>query len=269
MLIFAIDDERPLLNEAQLAIAEAVPEAEIMLFLSAEEALRVIKSRKLFPTLVFCDVEMPGLSGLEFAVELKIVSPDTRVVFVTAYAKYAVDAFKTRAHGYILKPLRPDLVKTELSYLPPALMQNRDKLTVRCFGYFEVFWQGEPVRFERRQTKELFAFLIDRRGASCTAEDIGAALWEDSGGAKNTKQRIRNLINDLKTTLETIGMGDVLLRQGSRIAIRPDCVYCDYYRMLAGDMDAVNCFRGEYMTDYSWAELTAGTLFFRNTGKDK
>ena len=184
MLIFAIDDERPLLNEAQLAIAEAVPEAEIMLFLSAEEALRVIKSRKLFPTLVFCDVEMPGLSGLEFAVELKIVSPDTRVVFVTAYAKYAVDAFKTRAHGYILKPLRPDLVKTELSYLPPALMQNRDKLTVRCFGYFEVFWQGEPVRFERRQTKELFAFLIDRRGASCTAEDIGAlqAVNQDLSG---------------------------------------------------------------------------------------
>ncbi len=125
------------------------------------------------------------------------------------------------------------------------------------------------MRFERRQTKELFAFLIDRRGASCTAEDIGAALWGDGGGAKNTKQRIRNLINDLKTTLKTIGMGDVLLRQGSRIAIRPDCVNCDYYRMLAGDMDAVNCFRGEYMTDYSWAELTAGTLFFRNTGKDK
>ena len=269
MLIFAIDDERPLLNEAQRVIAEAAPDAEIMPFLLAKEALQVIKTQGLFPGIVFCDIEMPGLSGLEFAVALKNVSPDTHVVFVTGYSQYAVDAFKIRAHGYILKPLRPDLVQAELHYLPPELKQDQEKLTVRCFGYFEVFWRGKPVKFERRQTKELFAFLIDRRGATCTAEDINAALWEDGSDLKSAKQRIRNLINDLKSTLETIGMSEVLIRRGSQIAIRTDRVNCDYYRMLEGDMDAVNSFRGEYMTDYSWAEITAGTLFFQNIKQDK
>ena len=263
MLIFAIDDEYPLLKEAERAIREAAPEAEVMAFLSARAALSVIETQGVRPNVVFSDIEMPGLTGLEFAVALKTVSPDTRVVFVTGYPQYAVDAFKARAHGYILKPLKADLVRTELRYLPPEPKPDPEKLTVRCFGYFEVFWRGEPLKFERRQTKELLAYLIDRRGAACGAEEIISALWETGGDRKDAKQRVRNLVSDLKSTLGKVGMGDVLLRHGGQIAIRPDRLDCDYYKMLAGDMDAINTFRGEYMVDYSWAELTAGTLYFK------
>ncbi len=263
MLIFAVDDERPLLAEAQRAIREAAPDAEIMAFPLAEDALDAIRTQGLSPNIVFSDIEMPGLSGLEFAVALKTVSPDTRVVFVTGFSQYAVEAFRMRAHGYIMKPLKKELVETELRYLPQMPKPEQEKLTVRCFGYFEVFWHGEPLKFERRQTKELLAYLVDRRGATCNAEEAIAALWEDAGDLKEAKHRIRNLANDLKSTLDQIGMGDALIKRRGSLTIRPDCLDCDYYRMLAGDMDAVNAYRGEYMTDYSWAELTAGTLFFK------
>ena len=108
---------------------------------------------------------MPGLSGLEFAVALKTASPDTRVVFVTAFSQSAMEAFRVRAHGYIMKPLKKELVATELRYLPQEPKPKPEKLTVRCFGYFEVFWQGEPLKFERRQTKELLDYvkLVKRR----------------------------------------------------------------------------------------------------------
>ena len=263
MLIFAIDDERPLLAEAQRAIREAAPDAEIMAFPLAEDALDAIRTQGLSPNIVFSDIEMPGLSGLEFAVALKTVSPDTRVVFVTGFSQYAVEAFRMRAHGYIMKPLKKELVATELRYLPQEPKPKPEKLTVRCFGYFEVFWQGEPLKFERRQTKELLAYLVDRRGATCSAEEVIAALWEDDGDLKEAKHRVRNLANDLKSTLDQIGMGDALIKRRGSLAIRTGCLDCDYYRMLEGDMDAVNAYRGEYMTDYSWAELTAGTLFFK------
>ena len=177
MLIFAIDDERPLLAEAQRAIREAAPDAEIMAFSSAEDALDAIRTQGHSPNIVFSDIEMPGLSGLEFAVALKTVSPDTRVVFVTGFSQYAVEAFRMRAHGYIMKPLKKELVETELRYLPQMPKPEQEKLTVRCFGYFEVFWHGEPLKFERRQTKELLAYLVDRRGATCSAEEVVA----DSG----------------------------------------------------------------------------------------
>lgn len=67
----------------------------------------------------------------------------------------------------------------------------------------------------------------------------------------------------MKSTLVGIGQADAIIRKGSTLAIRPERVDCDYYRMLEGDMRAVNQFRGAYMEQYSWAEMTKGTLRFK------
>ena len=262
MMIFAIDDEPKALRVLCRCVEEAAPGAELRAFDKAADALDAIRTGGLSPDIVFSDIEMPGASGLEFAVALKTASPDTRVVFVTAFSQYALDAFRVRAQGYIMKPLTPEQVRTELDELPPAPVPAPNRLRVQCFGSFEVFWQGEPLKFARRQTKELLAYLIDRKGAACTSEELIGALWGDSSGRKDAKHSIRNLIGDLRETLKKIGMEEVLIRRGANIAIRPELLDCDYYRMLAGDMAAVNAFRGEYMSNYSWAELTAGTLYF-------
>ena len=68
------------------------------------------------------------------------------------------------------------------------------------------------------------------------------------------------LTADLVNKLNDIGMGDVLIRKHRQWAIKPELLDCDYYRMLHGDMDALNSFRGEYMSRYSWAEITAASL---------
>ncbi|MBQ9060598.1 MAG: response regulator [Firmicutes bacterium] len=262
MLIFAIDDEKPLLRAAKRILGEAVPGAEILTFSDASCALSAAADPDSAPDLVFSDIEMPGMTGLELALRLKTAAPDARVIFVTGFSQYAIDAFKVHAQGYIMKPLTVEAVREELSAIPSLTLPSADRLQIRCFGHFEVFWQGEPLLFQRRQTKELLAFLIDREGAACTAEEVMAALWEDETDARAAKQRIRNLINDLKSTLQSIGMEKVLIRSRQQLAVRRDLVDCDYYRMLDGDMDALNSFRGEYMVDYSWAELTAGKLYF-------
>ena len=157
-------------------------------------------------------------------------------------------------------------IREEIEVCGRALPANEERqLKVRCFGYFEVFWQGEPLLFARRQTKELLAYLINRNGTVCTAEEIAAALWEDDGELKAMKARIRILLSDLRKTLKEIGMDDLIIRRSGRIAIRRESLDCDYFRMLYGDPDAVKAFRGDYMLQYSWAELTAGRLMFRKT----
>ena len=262
MMIFAIDDEPKALRVLCRCVEEAAPGAGLRAFDSAFAALDAIRFGGLFPDIVFSDIEMPGLSGLEFAVALKKASPDTRVVFVTAFSQYALDAFQVRAQGYIMKPLTTALVRRELDELPAEPKPAPNRLRVQCFGYFEVFWRGEPLRFARRRTKEFLAYLVDRRGAFCAMEDVISALWGDVDDMKNAKHRVRNFISDLRETLKGIGMEDVLIRRTNNIAIRTELLDCDYYRMLEGDMAAVNAFRGEYMTNYSWAELTAGNLYF-------
>ena len=263
MLIFAIDDEPKMQRHLHRVIAEASPEAEIRDFLLGSEAMRAIREEGLFPDVVFSDIQMPGMSGLELAVQLKKASPDTKIVFVTGY-DYAMEAYRIHVNGYIAKPVDAQRIREELDYAFPAPPPEPEKLLVQCFGSFEVFWNGQPLAFHRRQSKELFAYLVDRRGASCSSEEIIAAIWGDEADMKNARQRIRNLVNDLKTTLKSIGFGDALIRQGSSLAVRKSMLDCDYYRMLAGDMNAVNAFRGEYMEQYSWAELTKGVLHFRS-----
>lgn len=266
MLIYAIDDERNMLYLLHEAIADAVPEAEIADFRSGTEALAQIKKNGVHPDAVFPDIQMPGVSGLELAVRLKQLSPETKIVFVTGY-DYALDAYRLHVHGYISKPVEAARVREELEYLFPEAKIAPNRLTVRCFGRFEVFWHNHPLRFVRKQTRELLAFLVDRQGALCSSEEIITALWEDTVDLKNARHRLRNLVADLRASLREIGMQEVLVSHGRQLAVRTDLLNCDYYRMLAGDMATVNAFRGQYMEQYSWAELTKGSLLFRSGKK--
>jgi two-component SAPR family response regulator len=265
MRIFAIDDEPVVLETLHEAIADAVPEAEISDFRRGQAALDAVNQQGVFPDVVFSDIRMPDMNGLQLAVALKKAAPDARIVFVTAYSQYALEAWKQRVQGYLVKPVTAEDIRDTLDHLQlmPA-PAPQDKLRVQCFGHFEVFWQNEPVFFRRKQSKELFAFLVDREGAACTSEQIAAALWEEESDMQAAGTRIRKLISDLRATLAEIGMEDVLIRERRQIAVRRSMIDCDYYRMLEGDLTAVNAYRGEYMPEYSWAEMTAGRIYFHH-----
>ncbi|MGX8698499.1 MAG: response regulator, partial [bacterium] len=212
MFIFAIDDERDMLEELHEAIHAAEPEAELMDFETAPEVLHAIAAGAK-PDVVFSDIRLPGMDGLSLAVRIREKVPEAKIVFVTGYSDYAVEAYRRHVNGYVMKPVEPGRIREELDALraPHPVREPEDKLRVQCFGHFEVFWHGEPLLFQRRQTKELFAFLIDREGRACTSEEIAASLWEDGEDVGADKQRVRNLISDLRQTLRAIGMEEVLI----------------------------------------------------------
>lgn len=266
MLIFAIDDEIAALEDLHRAIAQAEPSAEIMDFETAGATLAAIREQGKKPDVVFSDIRLPGMDGLSLAVRIKNEAPYAKIIFVTGYSQYAMEAYKRHVVGYLMKPATPEKIREELDAI--ELLQaapEPDKLRVQCFGSFEVFWKGEPLIFQRTQTKELLAYLIDREGAACTSGEIALALWENESDEKAEKTRIRVLLNDLRTTLRSIGMEKLLIRERRQLAVRCDMVDCDYYRMRDGDSAAVNAYQGEYMKQYSWAELTAARLHFRRT----
>ena len=265
MRVYVIDDEPIALRASEQVIRNAVPDAEITSFLSGDEALEVLNQTAEYPDIVFSDIEMPGTNGLEFAVRLKQISPRTEIVFVTAYAKYALYAFRVRADGYILKPLTEEEVLEEINGMNDIRDEREGLLKIRCFGSFEVFWKGEPLPFETEKTKELFAYLIDKKGALCTWREIAAAILEKTDHSWKTKMQTGALIRNLKKTLETIGQKDLLIRSRGRAAVRTKRIDCDYYRMLEGDMEAVNSYRGEYMSQYRWAEIRTEQVAFRKS----
>lgn len=159
-----------------------------------------------------------------------------------------------------LKALQNEVTRTQADRID-------ERLEVRCFGFFDVMWQGRPLIFKRKQSKELLAYLIDREGAACSSEEIAVSLWGYDSDSKAEKNRLRVLISDLKSTLKDIGMEDVLIREKREVAILKERIDCDYYRFLNGDVKAKDLYDGEYMKQYEWAELTNGRLHFMTDEK--
>ena len=106
------------------------------------------------------------------------------------------------------------------------------------------------------KSKELLAYLVDRNGATCTNGEMQAVLWEDKPDTASLQSHLRNLIFDLSHTLEDAGVTGLLIRGRSTLALDSSKVDCDYYNFLRGSRSATNSYRGEYMTQYSWAEVT-------------
>lgn len=79
---------------------------------SASELIGTLK-----PTVAFLDIRMPEMTGLEVATAIAESSPDTHIVFVTAYHEYAVQAFERGAVDYLLKPLQEDRLTTTIERL--------------------------------------------------------------------------------------------------------------------------------------------------------
>jgi len=71
---------------------------------------------------------------------------------------------------------------------------------------------------------------------------------------------LRALIADLRHSLQDVQAENVLMRSRNSIAVLPEAIDCDFYRYLDMDPAAVNLYRGEYMTQYSWAEMTLSEL---------
>ncbi|MFT6986001.1 MAG: two-component system LytT family response regulator [Psychromonas sp.] len=134
-----IDDEL-YAREELIALLKETGQVEIIASCNnAIEGLRKVNSLK--PDVIFLDIQMPQISGLEM---LSMLDPDTmpKVVFVTAYDEYALKAFEDNAFDYILKPVEPSrLAKTlkrikstsvRVDYTP--LLQEQLEL-IPCAGY--------------------------------------------------------------------------------------------------------------------------------------
>ncbi|MCH5157753.1 MAG: response regulator [Clostridiales bacterium] len=258
MKILIVDDEMLALNALYDTVKEVCPDSDVHCFDNCDAAVKSADS--IAYDVCFLDIAMPGRNGLVLSRDLKNKLPGTNIVFVTGYSEYAVDAFSLNASGYILKPARALDVKNALDNLRNPVKYDSAKLRVQCFGNFEVFCGDEAVRFGRSKAKELFAYLIDLRGASANTNEICAVLFETDSTAN--KHYLRNVIAELKNTLIKCNAGDVLICSRNSYAVDVKKVECDYYKYLEYDVAAINSYHGEYMRQYDWAEMTNGFLTF-------
>lgn len=253
MNIIAVDDEELALDSLVDAISQAAPWAAVRGFSDAGDALAFAQANCC--GVAFLDIEMAGMSGVELAERLKHVNPDVNIIFTTGFSQYLDAAFDLHASGYLTKPITPEMVRREMAELRRPLPRE-NRIRVQAFGNFEVYLGRRPVIFQYSKTKELLAYLVDRRGALSSNGEIISALFADE---RNHDAYLRRLRKDLTDTLEAAGCGTILVRQRGCLGILPEQIDCDYFDWCAGRRKGI-LYCGEYMAQYSWGECTNAML---------
>jgi DNA-binding LytR/AlgR family response regulator len=127
LTVLAVDDEEPALRELAHLLGEDSRVRTVLTAPDATEALRILGSRpgESGVDVVFLDIRMPGLDGLELARVLSAMAAPPPVVFVTAHDDRAVDAYEIGAVDYLLKPLRSERLAGSLDRTIATRAQQR------------------------------------------------------------------------------------------------------------------------------------------------
>jgi two-component SAPR family response regulator len=235
MRVFLVDDEQPCLDELSWQLSH-YPDIKIAgTFVSPIKAAQAIETDR--PDAVFLDIDMPRMSGLELAQRIQEKHAGVIILFVTAYKKYALDAYQAYPLDFLVKPVPDKRLIDTVSHLRRqyALLhpesERRDGLNIRCFGSFEII-SDSTARFPTRRVKELLLYLIDRRGVAATRGELLDALF----GGKNDMNTLNNLyvtLSRLKTLLYCWDHSRSLIRltEDNTLVIAPGvCDYTDFMR---------------------------------------
>ena len=260
MKIIAVDDEKIALQGLLSAIQQAAPEADIHGFRYTSEAIAHMESDPC--DVAFLDIEMKGMNGVEVAARFKAINPNVNIIFATGFGSYRDAAFDLHASGYLIKPITEEGVKRELDNLRRPISTPK-RLQIRTFGNFDVLYNNTPLRFKYQKTKEMLAYLVDRKGAMCSTGELMAVLFDDDDH-NAYYQRLRS---DLRTIFSDIGCENIILQQKGMLGLAVTEVDCDYYDYLNGKIPLEKLYHGEYMAQYSFAEVTNGELFAKSQAK--
>lgn len=274
MRAILVDDEPLALKDLERQLQKIGGVEIVGTFQHAAPALEEVSSLR--PDVVFLDIDMPEMNGLEAADHLQQLNPAVQAVFVTAYEHFAVQAFELQALDYILKPIRTDRLSQTVQRLERSLAddawsgRSAEPVAVRCFRRMQIeYGANEPFAWRTTKGQELFAYLLFNKDHLVRKDQLIDVLWPDSDYKKAYTQ-LYTTIYQLRRSLESaripirignsgncysLDMGGIasdveqwesLLKDGADPARLP---LADYRNWL-------ETYRGDYLEehDYVWAE---------------
>lgn len=113
--VIIVDDSQIILSDGLAVLGRVLPGATITGFIWPQEAIEYAKMNRV--ALAILDIELGTASGMDLCRTLLQINPRTNIVFLTGYADYSLDAWKTEASGFMLKPMTPEAVMEQLKKL--------------------------------------------------------------------------------------------------------------------------------------------------------
>ncbi|MCR8635248.1 response regulator [Paenibacillus radicis (ex Xue et al. 2023)] len=217
MKVMLVDDERLALVRLENMLGEYRDCKVIGSFSRAELALNHIGEFQ--PDAVFLDIHMPGLNGLRATERIHTTSPNTKIVYVTAYDEHAVEAFELGATDYLVKPLRRERLGQTIERLRERISimksPNEKGLLYHCLGAMQIRktdGELEFLKWRSTKAKELFAYLLFHRGKVINKNTLLELLWPELDDPKGLAN-LQTSINRIRSTWKnTFGDGYISIR---------------------------------------------------------
>ncbi|WP_238085181.1 MULTISPECIES: two-component system response regulator BtsR [Pseudescherichia] len=225
MLKVLIVDDEPLARENLRVLLEDESEIEIVgECANAIEALGAV--HKLRPDVLFLDIQMPRISGLEM---VGMLDPDQRpyVVFLTAFDEYAVKAFEEHAFDYLLKPIEAARLEKTLQRLRQArgvqdislLPENQQALKfIPCTGHSRIWLlQMDDVAFVSSRMSGVY--VTSHEGKEGFTELTLRTLEQRTPLMRCHRQYLVNMAHLQEIRFEDNGQAELLLRDGHTVPV--------------------------------------------------
>ncbi|MDT8715086.1 response regulator [Clostridium sp. 19966] len=238
MRTIIVEDEEPILQLMKIIMSKNKYIDIIGAFTSSEEALKNII--ELSPEVVFVDIEMPHMDGMSLAKEIMKFNDDIQIVFVTAYKKYALEAFKVNAVNYILKPITEEELDITVNRLLKKYNVEENKNVAKgknkifSLGCFKIYGNldKEAIKWPTEKTKELFAIFVYMQGKEIDKWRLCDILWPESD-PKKAEHNLHSTIYRIKTALKNLGIENVVRYEKGKYSIDFKDFYCDTWDFQA------------------------------------
>ena len=215
MITLSVDDQPEIVELMKKMLQKIDPRGNHLTALSMDEAFALLSNEV---QIIFLDIEMHGLKGIEAAELLSKRYPKLNIIFVTGHPEYSLAAHEVFSSAFLVKPVDETDLRRALHHLRHPIKITKTGLVVRCKP-FAVFYNDSPLLFKSETTNELFAYLVYKNGALCTNGELLGILWD---GNPDKSSRLRQVVMDMRSALGDIGADDAVIKKYGRIGLDKD-----------------------------------------------
>lgn len=269
MKVILIDDE-PIALELLKSLLSPYPDIEIVgAYTQPMVALKKMKDTR--PDVIFLDIEMGSINGLEIVEYFIRERNSIEIAFITAYSKYAVDAFEINAIDYLLKPIQQKRLDKTIKRLRDRFNQKEKPaeeidncLKVDCFDSFHVMdSKGRPLIWRTKKSKELFAYLLVYKTTPIPKDVITERIFPDKS-LEQASTLIHTTIYQIRKNLEKLGFENSILYYNGKYQLNvpidydfdrlKDILDCNHHDPQDIE-EIINLYKGDFLKyeGYHWA----------------